>query len=181
MPSPPIGAERIFLTNWSAISNGDTRMADTCTLIRKHGRQKHWVLVLQKPLFGASVHWIKDWRSKIANYQLVVPTTWMPHRGIPKDESAYESSIDWCTLAAETSPGIIRTIHMPTHAWHAACICDEEGTTVSRVNVVGDCPQNVKQWQKSAWGTPALNRIYVWELPVWGYTTDQRTGFALYW
>ena len=62
---------------------------------------------------GALAHWIKIKDGKIANYQLVVPTTW---NGSPRDpkgqHSSFEASLIGTPVAKLDQPvEIIRTIH----------------------------------------------------------------------
>jgi hydrogenase large subunit len=62
---------------------------------------------------GALAHWIKIHNGKIANYQLVVPTTW---NGSPRDakqqHSAFEASLIGTPVAKNDQPvEILRTIH----------------------------------------------------------------------
>ena len=62
---------------------------------------------------GALAHWIKIHDGKIANYQLVVPTTW---NGSPRDakqqHSAFEASLIGTPVAKLDQPvEIIRTVH----------------------------------------------------------------------
>jgi hydrogenase large subunit len=62
---------------------------------------------------GALGHWLVIENGKIANYQMVVPTTW---NGSPRDQngkpSAYEASLPGTPLAVPDQPlEILRTIH----------------------------------------------------------------------
>ena len=62
---------------------------------------------------GALAHWIKIHDGKIANYQLVVPTTW---NGSPRDaklqRSAFEQSLIGTPVANLEQPvEILRTVH----------------------------------------------------------------------
>ena len=90
---------------------------------------------------GALAHWINIKDEKIANYQLVVPTTW---NASPRDAkgqmSAYEAALIDTPVHDETQPlEIIRTIHSfdPCMAC-SVHLYDEDGKTISRVSVVGD-------------------------------------------
>ena len=90
---------------------------------------------------GALAHWINIEDGKIANYQLVVPTTW---NASPRDGkgglSAYESALVGTPVANEQQPlEILRTIHSfdPCMAC-SVHLYDEDGKTISRISVVGD-------------------------------------------
>ena len=90
---------------------------------------------------GALAHWINIEDQKIANYQLVVPTTW---NASPRDAkgqmSAYEAALIDTPVAVENQPlEIIRTIHSfdPCMAC-AVHLYDENGDTISRVSILGD-------------------------------------------
>lgn len=144
------GFESALTANWareffdqliSNIKNGDTRMADTSRFDPKTWPAQALGVGFAEAPRGALAHWINIEDQKIANYQLVVPTTW---NASPRDTkgqmSAYESSLIDTPVADETQPlEIIRTIHSfdPCMAC-SVHLYDEEGTTVSRVNVVGD-------------------------------------------
>lgn len=144
------GLESVLVAQWGLeffdklianIKNGDTRMADT-TLFDPATWPKQAVGVghAEAPR-GALAHWINIEDQKIANYQLVVPTTW---NASPRDNkgglSAYESSLIDTPVHDEKQPlEILRTIHSfdPCMAC-SVHLYDEEGTTISRVNVVGE-------------------------------------------
>ena len=89
---------------------------------------------------GALAHWIVIEDKKIANYQLVVPSTW---NASPRDAqgqlSAYESSLIGTPVADPDKPlEIIRTIHSfdPCLAC-AVHLYDPQGRTLNRVTVGG--------------------------------------------
>ena len=89
---------------------------------------------------GALAHWIVIEDKKIANYQLVVPSTW---NASPRDasgqRSAYESSLIGTPVADPEKPlEIIRTIHSfdPCLAC-AVHLYDPHGRTLNRVTVGG--------------------------------------------
>jgi hydrogenase large subunit len=89
---------------------------------------------------GALAHWIVIENEKIANYQLVVPSTW---NASPRDaqgqRSAYESSLIGTPVADVERPlEIIRTIHSfdPCLAC-AVHLYDPQGRTLNRVTVGG--------------------------------------------
>ncbi|MBI2284468.1 MAG: nickel-dependent hydrogenase large subunit [Bacteroidetes bacterium] len=144
------GLESVLVAQWGLeffdklianIKNGDTRMADT-TLFEPSTWPKQAVGVghAEAPR-GALAHWINIEDQKIANYQLVVPTTW---NASPRDNkgglSAYESSLIDTPVHDEKQPlEILRTIHSfdPCMAC-SVHLYDEEGTTISRVSVVGE-------------------------------------------
>lgn len=88
---------------------------------------------------GALGHWIKIQDKKIANYQMVVPTTW---NGSPKDSkgkrSAFEESLVGTKLANPDQPlEIIRTIHSfdPCLAC-AVHVYDPEGKHISQITTL---------------------------------------------
>jgi hydrogenase large subunit len=144
------GLESVLVAQWGLefydklianIKNGDTRMAYT-TKFDPETWPKHAVGVghAEAPR-GALAHWINIDDKKIANYQLVVPTTW---NASPRDGkgqlSAYESSLVGTPVANEQQPlEILRTIHSfdPCMAC-SVHLYDEDGNTISRVSVLGD-------------------------------------------
>ena len=88
---------------------------------------------------GALAHWIVIEDEKIANYQLVVPSTW---NASPRDKdgnpSAYEAALKDTPIADINQPvEILRTIHSfdPCLAC-AVHLYDEEGKNISKVNVL---------------------------------------------
>jgi len=88
---------------------------------------------------GALAHWIVIKDKKIANYQMVVPTTW---NGSPRDgsgqRSAYEESLIGTPVAVVDQPlEILRTIHSfdPCVAC-AVHLYDPEGRHISRIRVI---------------------------------------------
>ncbi|MBN8665208.1 MAG: nickel-dependent hydrogenase large subunit [Chitinophagales bacterium] len=123
------------------IKNGDTRMADTSKFDPSTWPKQAIGVGYGEAPRGALAHWINIEDTKIANYQLVVPTTW---NASPRDGkgqmSAYESSLIDTPVADEKLPlEIIRTIHSfdPCMAC-SVHLYDEHGTTVSRIQVLGD-------------------------------------------
>jgi hydrogenase large subunit len=123
------------------IKNGDTRMADTTKFDPATWPKQAIGVGYGEAPRGALAHWINIEDTKIANYQLVVPTTW---NASPRDGkgqmSAYESSLIDTPVADEKLPlEIIRTIHSfdPCMAC-SVHLYDEHGTTVSRIQVLGD-------------------------------------------
>ena len=144
------GLESILAARWGLefydslianIRNGDTRMAEMSKFEpAKWPAQAVGVGHSEAPR-GALAHWINIKDQKIANYQLVVPTTW---NASPRDGkgqlSAYESALLDTPVADEKQPlEIIRTIHSfdPCLAC-AVHLYDEEGRHISRVAVLGD-------------------------------------------
>ena len=89
---------------------------------------------------GALAHWIVIQDKKIANYQLVVPSTWNASaRDAAGQRSAYESSLIGMPVADPEKPlEIIRTIHSfdPCLAC-AVHLYDPHGRTLNRVTVGG--------------------------------------------
>ena len=89
---------------------------------------------------GALAHWVVIKDQKIANYQLVVPSTW---NASPRDgqgqRSAYESSLIGTPVADPEKPlEVIRTIHSfdPCLAC-AVHLYDPQGRTLNRVTIGG--------------------------------------------
>ena len=119
------------------IKRGETSTADTL-----HWDPVSWpaeakgVGLTEAPR-GALAHWIVIRDQKIANYQLVVPSTW---NASPRDTkgqmSAYESSLVGTPIADADKPvEVLRTIHSfdPCLAC-AVHVHDEHGTTVHRLD-----------------------------------------------
>jgi hydrogenase large subunit len=140
------GIETTLIAHWMKefydqlvrnIREGDTRMfnpekwdPDTWP------REARGVGLTEAPR-GALAHWIVIRDKKIANYQLVVPTTW---NGSPRDAagqmSAYEAAlIDTPVADTERPLEILRTIHSfdPCIAC-AVHLYDPQGRTVHRVS-----------------------------------------------
>jgi hydrogenase large subunit len=144
------GLESILVARWSLefydklianIKAGDTRMADSeLRDPEKWPAQCVGVGHSEAPR-GALAHWINIKDKKIANYQLVVPTTW---NASPRDGngklSAYEAALIDTPVVDEKLPlEIIRTIHSFDPC--LACsvhLYDENGKHISRIAVVGD-------------------------------------------
>ena len=92
---------------------------------------------------GALAHYSHITDGKIANYQMVVPTTW---NGSPRDpmgqKSAFEASVIGTPVqgmaadSAEMALSIVRTLHSfdPCMAC-AVHLYDENGTVIHRVDV----------------------------------------------
>jgi hydrogenase large subunit len=123
------------------IKNGDTRMAETSKFDPATWPKKALGVGHSEAPRGALAHWINIEDQKIANYQLVVPTTW---NASPRDSkgqlSAYEAALIDTPVANDTQPlEIIRTIHSfdPCMAC-SVHLYDEDGKTISRISVLGD-------------------------------------------
>ncbi|MDD2792167.1 MAG: nickel-dependent hydrogenase large subunit [Sediminibacterium sp.] len=123
------------------IKNGDTRMADSSKFEPSTWPKTALGVGHSEAPRGALAHWINIEDEKIANYQLVVPTTW---NASPRDSkgqlSAYEAALIDTPVADEKQPlEILRTIHSfdPCMAC-SVHLYDENGTTISRISVVGD-------------------------------------------
>lgn len=88
---------------------------------------------------GALAHWIVIRDKKIANYQLVVPTTWNASpRDSSQQRSAYEASLLDTPIADPEKPlEILRTIHSfdPCIAC-AVHVYDSMGNTKTRIKVI---------------------------------------------
>lgn len=144
------GLESVLASQWvqefydqliTNIRNGDTRMAEMGKFERETWPKQAVGVGYSEAPRGALAHWINIEDQKIANYQLVVPTTW---NASPRDGkgqmSAYESSLIDTPVADEKQPlEILRTIHSfdPCMAC-AVHLYDEKGDTIGRVSVVGD-------------------------------------------
>jgi hydrogenase large subunit len=123
------------------IKKGDVKMAEMTNFDpATWAKSSHGVGHAEAPR-GALAHWINIEDQKIANYQLVVPTTW---NASPRDGkgqlSAYESSLIDTPVANEQQPlEILRTIHSfdPCMAC-SVHLYDEDGKTISRISVVGE-------------------------------------------
>lgn len=123
------------------IKNGDTRMADSTKRDPSKWPAKALGVGHSEAPRGALAHWINIEDQKIANYQLVVPTTW---NASPRDGkgqvSAYEAALRDTPIADIKQPlEIIRTIHSfdPCLAC-AVHLYDEDGKQISRISILGD-------------------------------------------
>lgn len=142
------GLESALMADWGIefydnlinnIRNGDTRMAVMEKFSPDKWPQRAQGVGHTEAPRGALGHWIVIEDKKIANYQLVVPTTWnaSPRDGEGK-QSAYESSLMDTPVADIHQPvEILRTIHSfdPCLAC-AVHLYDEDGKHVSRVKVL---------------------------------------------
>jgi hydrogenase large subunit len=144
------GLESILISRWALefydalignIKNGDTRMANMDKFEPSTWPARAVGVGYSEAPRGALAHWINIEDEKIANYQLVVPTTW---NASPRDgkgqQSAYEAALMDTPVADEGQPlEIIRTVHSfdPCLAC-AVHLYDPEGRQISRIAVVGD-------------------------------------------
>jgi hydrogenase large subunit len=123
------------------IKKGDTRMANTDKFDPTTWPAEAKGVGTGEAPRGALAHYINIKDGKIANYQLVVPTTW---NASPRDgkgqRSAYEAALLDTPVHDPNLPlEIIRTIHSFDPC--LACsvhIYDEHGNHVSRVSVLGE-------------------------------------------
>jgi len=121
------------------IKNGDSRMFNAEKWDPDTWPKEAEGVGLSEAPRGALAHWIKIKDKKIANYQLVVPTTW---NGSPRDakgqRSSYEASLLGTPVADPKQPlEILRTIHSfdPCVAC-AVHLYDPKGRYLHRVRVV---------------------------------------------
>jgi hydrogenase large subunit len=144
------GLESILVAQWSMefydklianIKAGDTRMADMSKFDPETWPAQAVGVGHSEAPRGALAHWINIEDARIANYQLVVPTTW---NASPRDgkgqRSAYEAALLDTPVADPNQPlEIIRTIHSfdPCLAC-AVHLYDEQGNHINRISVVGD-------------------------------------------
>lgn len=142
------GLESILMVNWALefydqlinnIKNGDTRMANSEKFEPETWPKKAMGVGYTEAPRGALGHWIVIEDKKIANYQLVVPTTWnaSPRDGNGK-VSAYEAALLDTPIADPEKPvEILRTVHSfdPCMAC-SVHLYDEDGKHVSRVKVL---------------------------------------------
>ena len=121
------------------IKNGDTRMAAMEKFDPKKWPAKAQGVGHTEAPRGALGHWIVIEDQKIANYQLVVPTTWNASPRDPEGkQSAYEAALMDTPIADKDQPvEILRTIHSfdPCMAC-AVHLYDEEGNTIGRVRAL---------------------------------------------
>lgn len=142
------GLEAQLVANWAQefydqliqnIKLGDTRMANTEKFQPETWPSKAQGVGFAEAPRGALGHWIVIEDQKIANYQLVVPTTWNASPRDPQGQmSAYEAALMDTPIADPTQPvEILRTVHSfdPCMAC-AVHLYDEEGKHLSRVKVL---------------------------------------------
>ncbi|MCB9283061.1 MAG: nickel-dependent hydrogenase large subunit [Lewinellaceae bacterium] len=142
------GLETILISQWAQefydglltnLRNGDIRMANMEKFNPDRWEPEAMGVGHMEAPRGALAHWcvIKD--KKLANYQLVVPSTW---NASPRDKdgnrSAYEAALMDTPIADPERPvEILRTIHSfdPCLAC-AVHLYDEEGKHVNQVKVL---------------------------------------------
>ncbi len=143
------GLETILVAGWAKefygdllanIKNGDTRMFNGEKWEPATWPKKARGVGLTEAPRGALAHWIVIEDEKIANYQLVVPSTW---NASPRDakgqRSAYEASLIGTPIADPEKPlEVLRTIHSfdPCLAC-AVHLYDPHGKTLNRVTIGG--------------------------------------------
>lgn len=144
------GLESVLVSQWGLefydqlidnIKKGDTRMAESKMRDSSNWPAKALGVGHAEAPRGALAHWINIEDEKIANYQLVVPTTW---NASPRDAkgqvSAYEAALRDTPIADPKQPvEILRTVHSfdPCLAC-AVHLYDEEGKHINRISVLGD-------------------------------------------
>jgi hydrogenase large subunit len=141
------GLETILVAGWAKefygdllanIRNGDTRMFNNEKWEPSTWPAKCRGVGLSEAPRGALAHWIVIEDQKIANYQLVVPSTWnaSPRDGKGK-RSAYEAALLDTPIADPDKPlEVLRTIHSfdPCLAC-AVHLYDEQGRTLNRITI----------------------------------------------
>jgi hydrogenase large subunit len=141
------GLETQLIAHWAKefynqllqnIKNGDTRVFNNERWDPSSWPEEASGVGLTEAPRGALAHWIVILDKKIANYQLVVPTTW---NGSPRDtseqRSAYEASLLGTPVADPEKPlEILRTIHSfdPCIAC-AVHVYDAEGKNITKIKV----------------------------------------------
>lgn len=142
------GLETVLVSQWvlefydqliTNIRNGDTRMASTEKFAPETWPASAMGVGHTEAPRGALAHWIVIENQKIANYQLVVPSTW---NASPRDKegnpSAYEAALKDTPVADPAKPlEILRTVHSfdPCLAC-AVHLYDEEGKHISKAKVL---------------------------------------------
>lgn len=142
------GLEALLVSQWALefydqlitnIKNGDTRMAATDKFQPDTWPKQAMGVGHTEAPRGALAHWIVIEDEKIANYQLVVPSTW---NASPRDKegkmSAYEAALKDTPIADSNQPlEILRTVHSfdPCLAC-AVHLYDKEGKHISKVKVL---------------------------------------------
>jgi hydrogenase large subunit len=143
------GLESVLVADWALefynklidnIKSGDTKMAEMSKFDPSTWPKSAKGVGQAEAPRGALAHWINIEDQKIANYQLVVPTTW---NASPRDGngklSAYEAALVGTPVADVNQPlEILRTIHSFDPC--LACsvhLYDEKGDFINRVSVLG--------------------------------------------
>ena len=141
------GIETLLIAGWAKefygdllanIKNGDTRMFNNEKWEPSTWPAKARGVGMSEAPRGALAHWIVIEDQKIANYQLVVPSTW---NASPRDargqRSAYEASLIGTPIADPEKPlEVLRTIHSfdPCLAC-AVHLYDPHGRTLNRITI----------------------------------------------
>lgn len=141
------GLETQLIAHWAKrfydqlvqnIKNGDTRMFNNEKWDPSTWPKDASGVGLTEAPRGALAHWIVIRDEKIANYQLVVPSTWNASpRDAQKQRSAYEASLIGTPIADPEQPlEILRTIHSfdPCIAC-AVHIYDAKGKNITKIRV----------------------------------------------
>ena len=139
------GLETLLIAQWaqdmygqlmSNIKNGDARLFNPEKWDPESWPEEARGVGLTEAPRGALAHWIVIKDKKIANYQLVVPSTW---NASPRDatgqRSSYESALLGTPVADPEKPlEVLRTIHSFDPCLACAIhLYDEKGRTVSRL------------------------------------------------
>jgi hydrogenase large subunit len=141
------GLETMLIARWAQefygdllanIKNGDSRMFNNEKWDPATWPAKARGVGMSEAPRGALAHWIVIEDQKIANYQLVVPSTW---NASPRDakgqRSAYEASLLGTPIADPEKPlEVLRTIHSfdPCLAC-AVHLYDAQGKTLNRFTI----------------------------------------------
>jgi len=142
------GLETQLIAHWAKrfhdqlvqnIKNGDTRMFNHERWDPNTWPKETSGVGLTEAPRGALAHWIVIRDKKIANYQLVVPTTWNGSpRNALKQRSAYEASLIGTPIADPEQPlEILRTIHSFDPC--IACtvhVYDAKGKNITKIRVI---------------------------------------------
>lgn len=141
------GLETQLIAHWAKrfydqlvenIKNGDLRMFNNERWDPSTWPKETSGVGLTEAPRGALAHWIVIRDKKIANYQLVVPSTWNASpRDALKQRSAYEASLIGTPIADPEQPlEILRTIHSfdPCIAC-AVHIYDAKGKNITKIRV----------------------------------------------
>lgn len=142
------GLETVLVNQWALefydqlianLRNGDTRMANMEKFNPERWPAKAMGVGHTEAPRGALAHWCVIEDKKLANYQLVVPSTWNASpRDLQGQRSAYEAALLDTPIADPDQPvEILRTIHSfdPCLAC-AVHLYDEDGKHVSQVKVL---------------------------------------------
>ena len=145
------GLETILTSKWGLefynslltnIKNGDTKMANMDKWDPSTWPKEAKGVGVQEAPRGGLSHWIVVKDGKVANYQMIVPTTWNASPRDPKGQiSPYEAALLGTPIADPKNPvEILRTIHSfdPCLAC-AVHLYDEHGKNISQIQVDGVC------------------------------------------